>query len=412
MPDQNFTLPIPSSYQVVASLTSTWALCISFAFSCTCCLFHISWIDTSLHYHECGKHEKCDVWRCYVHSSFGFGLLGSSQSLHSSTNQWNLAANKLQGNMYIISLSLLLYCLCSCFCNVAFVQRRNCLCHLICFLIALCENLLKLRHIFLLLCAMRFCMLNFHQYFFQPQKLQFFPKFDPLICITRFRINCISVLFSTAHLSFFRCRHAPWWVLEKTKAVNSALLNVRCNSKFCLHRAVQPMQRPQFFVIVRLHHWPATCSQVSSGTQKRAVSGNVALETFCWHAPVFLQPCSHGFHWVDALQHLFVISIPFFWGSRLLISLSENLWDLPSDLVPFWALVEPVLFCAFHQVTGLALSSDQPKSKSPFCTQRLSRKSVFATALLSSFAAESELAPVTLPSFKSSCSCLAAHVSQ
>ena len=33
----------------------------------------------------------------------------------------------------------------------------------------------------------------------------------------------------------------------------------------------------------------------------------------------------------------------FLWNVRLLLPLSESLWNLPSDFVPFWAVVEPVL---------------------------------------------------------------------
>ena len=43
-------------------------------------------------------------------------------------------------------------------------------------------------------------------------------------------------------------------------------------------------------------------------------------------------------------------------SSRFVLPLSESLWDLTSDLVPFWAMVEPELFCAFLFVTCLALT--------------------------------------------------------
>ena len=48
--------------------------------------------------------------------------------------------------------------------------------------------------------------------------------------------------------------------------------------------------------MIQLHHRPTTCSPFPSGTQQGAVSGNVALETLCWHAPALVLlrlPLSH-----------------------------------------------------------------------------------------------------------------------
>ena len=57
--------------------------------------------------------------------------------------------------------------------------------------------------------------------------------------------------------------------------------------KFNVHRAVHPVQGSQFFIKIQLHHCPTTCSPLASGTQQRAVSGNMALEAFCLHSPDF-----------------------------------------------------------------------------------------------------------------------------
>ena len=89
----------------------------------------------------------------------------------------------------------------------------------------------------------------------------------------------------------------PLTFLRKHKnAVNPALLMVRWTSKFCLHRAIHPMQRPHFLIIIQLHHCPTACPPLPSVTQHRAISGSVALEAFCWHAPALVLlrlPLSH-----------------------------------------------------------------------------------------------------------------------
>ena len=67
-----------------------------------------------------------------------------------------------------------------------------------------------------------------------------------------------------------------------------------------------------------------------------------------------------------------------------MLPLSEGLWDLPSDLVPFSEMVKPVLFGAFL-VTGFT----RPPSRTNF----LATFDAFQSTLpLFSFAAESELA--------------------
>ena len=89
-----------------------------------------------------------------------------------------------------------------------------------------------------------------------------------------------------------------------------------------------------------LHHAEMT----SSGTQRRAVSCNVALETLCWHAPILVLlrlPLFHTevtlFHWIS-LRGCVAIPVCRFHSFvvlTFLLPLSESLWDLSSDLVPF-----------------------------------------------------------------------------
>ena len=74
-------------------------------------------------------------------------------------------------------------------------------------------------------------------------------------------------------------------------------------------------------------------------------------------------------------SHFFILLWPLFHGLSLcgcvtlplflkvfvfLLPLSEGLRDLPSDFVPFWAMLEPVLFCAFRLVTRVAFTLMRP----------------------------------------------------
>ena len=43
-----------------------------------------------------------------------------------------------------------------------------------------------------------------------------------------------------------------------------------------------------------------------------------------------------------------------------MLQLPENFWNLSSDFFSFWAVVEPVLFCAFLLVKGLTLTGVRP----------------------------------------------------
>ena len=49
-----------------------------------------------------------------------------------------------------------------------------------------------------------------------------------------------------------------------------------------------------------------------------------------------------------------------------MLPLSEGLLDLPSDLVPFWAIVESVLFCTLLFVTSLTLTFFRPTDVEEF----------------------------------------------
>ena len=58
----------------------------------------------------------------------------------------------------------------------------------------------------------------------------------------------------------------------------------------------------------------------------------------------------------ERVRHNTHLPFPLLEISRFLLSLSESPWDLPSDLVPFWPMTKPVLFCAFLFVTGLTFT--------------------------------------------------------
>ena len=80
--------------------------------------------------------------------------------------------------------------------------------------------------------------------------------------------------------------------------------------------------------------------------------GNMARGAFCksaFHAEVAPVPLA----FIERMRNN--SSLP-----RFLLPLSKSPWNLPSDFVPFWAMVEPVLFCAFLLVTSLAFTSVRP----------------------------------------------------
>ena len=61
-------------------------------------------------------------------------------------------------------------------------------------------------------------------------------------------------------------------------------------------------------------------------------------------------------------------------------TLSESLWDLPSDFVPFWAVVKPGHFCSFLLLAGLTLTFVRPTDLVEFfCTQPPSSTNFLAT---------------------------------
>ena len=113
--------------------------------------------------------------------------------------------------------------------------------------------------------------------------------------------------------------------------------------------------RPQFSITIQLHHWPTTCSPLSSCTQKRAVSCNMALEPFSWHVltHVLLRlPLSHTevtpvpLTFTERMHNNTPLPLPILlWNFRFLLPLSEGLLNPPFDLVSFWTMIESV--CAF-----------------------------------------------------------------
>ena len=79
---------------------------------------------------------------------------------------------------------------------------------------------------------------------------------------------------------------------------------------------------------------------------------------------------SHFFHaevapvplaFTERMRNKSPLSLPLSLGSfRFLLPLSESPWNLPSDFVPFWAMMKPVLFCAFLIETSLTFTVDRP----------------------------------------------------
>ena len=124
------------------------------------------------------------------------------------------------------------------------------------------------------------------------------------------------------------------------------------------------MQRPHLLIIIQLNHRPTVCSPLPSGTQQGAVSGNVALAPVLvllrlslFHAEVVPVPLA----FTGRMRYNTSLPLPLLLrGSCFLLQLSEGLWNLPSDLVPLWAMVEPVFFCAFLRVANLTLTDVGP----------------------------------------------------
>ena len=63
---------------------------------------------------------------------------------------------------------------------------------------------------------------------------------------------------------------------------------------------------------------------------------------------------------MDALQSLLATSTTVFEVVAFCYRFLKNLWNLSSDHVPFWAVVEPVLFCAFLLLASLTLTDIRP----------------------------------------------------
>ena len=201
---------------------------------------------------------------CFI----GCGL-SSSRSFHSSSKQRKQAPYCKAA--HTSSLSLLLNSSCPCPCHKSFIPNRSFFGQLVRFLITFREKLLKLRHIlFVLLCAVRFDMFDFDQYFLVKQ----YNSSQILIHKSASQLSdrCTSFLLSRAHLWLLYCRHAPWWAnnfFEKTNECRQlSPLDGTLDLKFGIHCAVHPMHRPHLLIIIQLHHCPATCFPLSSGTQK------------------------------------------------------------------------------------------------------------------------------------------------
>ena len=144
------------------------------------------------------------------------------------------------------------------------------------------------------------------------------------------------------------------------KAVGSALLMMRWTLVFCLHRDIHPIQRPHLHTIIQLHHHTLPTSQRHPA---RSVGG-------CWHAPALVLlrlPLSHTkvapvpLAFTEMMLNDTSLPLPLLlWISCCLLQLSESLWDLPSDFVAHWAVVEPMLLCAFLHMASLTLTDIRP----------------------------------------------------
>ena len=92
-------------------------------------------------------------------------------------------------------------------------------------------------------------------------------------------------------------------------------------------------------------------------SQQRAVRGSMAHEDFCWLAPALVLlglPHLHAevapvpLALAEKVRDNSPLPLPLFLRSfRFLLPIFEILWDLPSDLVPFWAMKKPVFSVPF-----------------------------------------------------------------
>ena len=123
-----------------------------------------------------------------------------------------------------------------------------------------------------------------------------------------------------------------------------------------------------------LHHNPTaplTSHKLPTlqGDPKREPSVTTWPLNFCWKIPNFCTSrihffisvlCSTGIHWRCALQCLYATSLLFL-NFRILLPLSESLWNLTSNLVPFWAIIKPKFIFGLPFVTSLCSVSRMTK---------------------------------------------------
>ena len=144
-------------------------------------------------------------------STFLLALAWAFFAVFPFLHQGGKAGCVLQGCVHLFSL--LLHCLCSRFRHKIFVQHCSFFCQLIRFFVAFSDKLLKVRHIFtIFVCAKCLDMRHFHHNISCDKTVQFFPNFDPQVCIVCFRVYASSFSPPQPVKNFLCCRHAPRWV--------------------------------------------------------------------------------------------------------------------------------------------------------------------------------------------------------
>ena len=113
----------------------------------------------------------------------------------------------------------------------------------------------------------------------------------------------------------------------------------------------------------------------------------MAHEASCWHTPAFVllelallhtEIPSVPLAFTDKMRDNTSLPLPLFLRSPLfLLQLSESLWDLLLIPLPFWTVVEPVLFSMFFRLPSLTLTGIRPAN----IEQSLLRSSSFQEKL-------------------------------
>ena len=122
----------------------------------------------------------------------------------------------------------------------------------------------------------------------------------------------------------FRSKRLSFLAGSQNSSLSCPLLPARP-----LHRAVHPMRRHHLFIKVQLYHCPNTFSPLRSLPQQRAIGGNVALGTFCCHAPV-----------------LVLLRLPLFHTEMAPVPMAFTEWMRYDASLPFQLFFEVPAFCS------------------------------------------------------------------